>query len=408
MKKMSFTERKEVFQKIAQESIPMLKAMPYKAPQLIEGENIYQLLVDQLLIQNCKRPVIITDEVILKLGLLNDLVKCIQAQDMTLGVFSEIESDPSFETIEKGKNFCINHQFDAVIAFGGGSVMDASKVINVAAKQQKDPKEFDGLFKVTEKGYPLACIPTTAGTGSEVTIFAVITDKQVNRKAAIVDVAIVPDYAVLNPKLIIGLPSEISAATGADALTHAIEAYVSLASTNATNTDATKAIELGFEALQKTVSEPDNLFYRRQMLKASYYAGLSFTKAGLGWVHGIAHQLGAIYHIPHGVAIGTVLPSIVQFYIDTIPEKIAHLGRVVGVASIDDSDIVSANKFHTALKQMFLEIGIPSKVKELEEKEISTISIRAIEEVYNTGTTVPKYFKSQEELEELLRTFLDE
>lgn len=406
MKELSFTERKNAYQKVAQETVPVLQGMPYQAPQLIKGSNTYTQLVNELVSKGIKKPIIITDHAIYNLGLVNELIQEMNNKELDFVIFKDIESDPSFETTLKGKEACLNHNYDSVIAIGGGSVMDAAKVINASASQDVNPKSFDGLFKVQKRGKLMACIPTTAGTGSEVTIFAVITDKQENRKAAVVDTEIVPEYAVLDPKLIVGLPASISAATGADALTHAFESFVSIASTPETEKYALDAIQLGFEALPQTVKTPDNLFYREQMLKASYYAGLSFTKAGLGWVHGIAHQLGALYHIPHGVAIGMTLPHVVKFYIDVIPEKIGRLGQLIGVASENDSSIDAANKFHKALSEMLFNVGVPQKAKELQGKDITEIGNRAISEIYATATPVPKYFDSQEEIENLIKELL--
>lgn len=385
---------------------PLWKFIPYQEPEVIEGDATLHQLAQRYADQGAKKTVVITDEVIKSLGLIDDLIASLEQQGIDIAVFSDVPTDPPFSTINKGMEACWAHNFDSMIALGGGSVMDAAKIINVAAAHNLEPRKLAGLFKIRRKGKLFACIPTTAGTGSEVTLISVITDPDEQKKYPIADSCLVPDYAVLAAELTTGLPAPITAATGADALTHAIEALCSRYARPATDQLALQAIRLGFEALPKVVTDGENLSARADMLKASYLAGIAFTQANVGWVHAIAHQFGGLYHTPHGLANGILLADMMDVYLPHIPTVLARMGREIGVATEGDSDEEAAKRFNAALHSLMQEIGIPKTVAGLKKEDLPAIAKRAIDETYQTPFGVPYYFEDQSSLESFLEKYL--
>jgi alcohol dehydrogenase len=259
-----------------------------------------------------------------------------------------------------------------------------------------------GVFKIRKRGKLFACVPTTAGTGSEVTIAAVVSDKKNNTKKPCIDTCLVPEYAVLAPELMRKLPAPIVAATGIDALTHAVEAYIGNRNTHYTNQISIDAIDLIFTNLVKAYSEPDNMEAKSNMLEASHLAGLAFTRAGVGWVHAIAHQVGSYYHTPHGLANAIILPTILEFYLPVAGKKMADMARAAGLLKGDESEEEAARAFLDGVKALNKTLNIPEKIEGLLDADIPAIAIAAQKEVYTTPYPVPRYFQSEDELEALI------
>lgn len=380
----------------------VFKNIPYRPPEVMGRDKFIGLFKEA----NLKRTVLITDEFLFSLGLHESIVKELEAEGNQVAIFKEVEADPSFETIRKGIAFCKAHEFDSMIALGGGSVLDASKVINPAATHARNPMTFKGMFKVLRKGKLFAAIPTTAGTGSEMTVVSVITDRNKQTKETIIDPKILPDYAVLIPELLTGLPRSISAQTGIDAFSHAFEAYASRFATSITDEKAELAIKMIFENLAVSVEDGQDIQYRLKMLEASNIAGQAFTQTSVGWVHAIAHQMGAVYHLPHGMMIGMVICDIVAYYIDVIPHRIARLGRIIGVAHEHESEIQAAEAFLNALEQLVSRLGIERNHPAIKQDNLSLLAKRAFDETLTKPYGVPKYFDSEKDLEKFLERFI--
>jgi len=258
-----------------------------------------------------------------------------------------------------------------------------------------------GLLKVRKKLPPFFAIPTTAGTGSEATIAAVISDTDTHEKYQVNDLVLIPHYAVLDPLLTVGLPKNITATTGMDALTHAVEAYIGNSNTRETKQLAKKAVRLIFDNIETAYSDGNNLPARENMLKASYYAGVAFTRAYVGYVHAIAHALGGFYGIPHGLANAVVLPYVLEYYGSSVHKRLAELADLVGVGLSTDTDGQKATKFINVIKNLNRAMNIPEKIAGVEGKDIPLMAERAWKEA-NPFYPVPRIL-SKRDLEELFR-----
>ena len=283
---------------------PMLN---FPKPFSFVGPDSSLSLAREIVGLGVKRVMVITDGPVFKLGIINPIIEQLQSGGVTVEVYSEIEPDPGYELVLKGVERLNNFKADAVLAVGGGSSIDGAKSILLCQSNDCHPSQLAGvwLYAMPRKpGLPFFAIPTTAGTGSEVTIAAVVSDKQAQIKHAIIDPKVVPSMVALDPKLMTGLPPFITAPTGMDALTHAVEAYISTIATAETDSLARMATASIVRNLPIAYSDGGNLEGRELMAVASCMAGLAFTRAGVGYVHAIAHQLGGLYHVPHGLEIG--------------------------------------------------------------------------------------------------------
>ncbi|MDH5332216.1 MAG: iron-containing alcohol dehydrogenase, partial [Aquincola sp.] len=276
------------------------RLVPIPQPFVLVGPGSAARLGQAIADFGHRRLLLVTDTVITRLGLMAPLTEALREAGTPFVVFDAITPDAPIPVIEEGLELYLAEGCDAIVAFGGGSVMDAAKVIALAAANHKRPRELAGYFRGLHGPAPIYAVPTTAGTGSEVTVAAIISDPGLGRKYMVADTRIVPDMAALDPTLMIGLPAAVTAATGMDALTHAIEAFISEWATPYTDRMALAAASMIWQHLPRVVRDGSDLVSREKMALASTYAGLAFTRANVGNVHAIAHQLGGRYHVPHG------------------------------------------------------------------------------------------------------------
>ena len=347
---------------------------------------------------------IVTDSIISKLGLLKDLTDALTAGGAKYVVFDEITPDAPIPLIEKGIEFFQAHDCDAIVAFGGGSSMDASKAIAVAISNPKPLRKLAGYLKGLKAPVRIYAVPTTAGTGSEVTVAAVISDPEMHSKLVIVDPRMVPKMAALDPSLMTGLPPHITAATGIDALTHAVEAFVGNWTTPYSDGMALSAVGLIFENLRTAYRDGKNLEAREKMSLASTYAGFAFTRANVGYVHAIAHQFGGKYHTPHGLANAIMLPLVLKYSAPAITERLALLAIRAKVGKDGEDRDVLAQKFLDAVDALNRDLGIPTVLDALKEADIPALAKAACHEAH-TGYPVPRYM-TQEVCENLIRQAL--
>jgi alcohol dehydrogenase class IV len=286
---------------------------------------------------------------------------------------------------------------EAILAVGGGSPMDAAKVIAAAATNDKPMRKLAGLFKVRKTPLPLFAIPTTAGTGSEVTVAAVVSDPITHAKQFVVDPKLLPLMAALDPLLMVGLPPPVTAATGMDALTHAVESYLALTSTPQTERYATAAIKLVFANLPRACSEGSDVEARKAMAMASYYAGIAFTRTSVGYVHAIAHAFGAHYGTPHGLANAIVLPHVLEFSAVVAGKRVAQMARMLGIDATGDAagDEALARAFIGAVRDLMSRVGIPPTLEALKPNDIAAIAKQAVAEAY-MNYPVPRYMTATE------------
>jgi alcohol dehydrogenase class IV len=281
----------------------------------------------------------------------------------------------------------------AIIAIGGGSPIDCAKAINLAHANKCHPSKLAGLWlyaRSRQPGLPFYAVPTTAGTGSEVTMAAVISDKDAGVKLSIIDPKLLPIGVALDPALTLGLPAGITAATGMDALTHAVESYVSALSYPQTESWGVAATRLIFGNLEAAHGDGKNIAAREAMLLGSYLAGMAFTRAGVGYVHAIAHQLGGLYHVPHGLANAILMPYVLDYSLPDCFERLAELARCAGLGNNKLDDYALAEKFVAHIRKMNKAMGIPTTVKQLRREDFDTIIERALTEAHGTYA-VPRY-----------------
>ena len=316
-----------------------------------------------------------------------------------------MQPNPTVENIEDGVRAYKASGCDCIVAFGGGSPMDCAKAIGARLGNPfLSVRQMEGLFRVVLPIPPFFCVPTTAGTGSECTIVAVITDAQSHRKFVITDLKLAPKIAVLDPELMAGLPPHITAATGMDALTHAVEAYIGLSGDDFTNGNSERAVRLIFTNLEECYNNGKNLEARYQMALASYCAGAAFTRAYIGYVHAIAHNMGGLYGVPHGLANAIILPHVLRFSRVEAQAKLAALARIVGLGEPGDSEETLTTRFIDAIDQMNKRMQIPTTIAELRASDIPLIAKRALDEAH-PDYPVPRIMTHQQ-CEDLVHALL--
>jgi alcohol dehydrogenase class IV len=333
---------------------------------------------------------VVTDAVLLELGVVKPVLAELRNVGVQFDVFSEVEPDPSIDVVMKGVARLREANADAVLAIGGGSPIDAAKAIIACAATGRRPDELEGYFKVRSDVLPFFAIPTTAGTGSEVTVAAVISDPVAQRKSAIVDNKLAPSAIALDADLMLGLPPAVTAATGMDALTHAVESYVSTVSTPATRRLSRAATRAIFRDLPLAYEDGGNVSARQALAVASCQAGLAFTRASVGYVHAIAHQIGALYHLPHGFVNAVFLPYVLDFYLDVAARQLSELAEACDLGRSGESEASNARAFVAAVRRLNASLGIPERIDRLTPSEIPDLAQRAIDEAQGTYP-VPKY-----------------
>lgn len=378
------------FQSLMKTLKGVAKTLPFPKPTLFSGPGSSLQLCEAMALMGVRRALIVTDAMLVKIGLL----EAIEAKLADLGVrtviYDGVLPDPTIDQVEAGLKVLKRERCQAILAVGGGSPIDAAKIIAARATNNKPVQKMEGMFKVFSAPLPLYVIPTTAGTGSEVTIAAVVSDPKRKKKSPIMDPKLVPMMAALDGALMTGLPPHVTAATGMDALTHAVEAYISANALPETDGYALAAVRLIMENLPRAVSHGDDVEARQAMSFASYYAALAFTRAGVGYVHAIAHNFGAYYHVPHGLANAIVMPYVLSFSKPSCVRRLARLGEVAGLKQKGDRPQVLATRFIDHIRDMNEQFGIPEKLEALKASDIPSIARAALKEAHYTYA-VPRY-----------------
>ena len=357
------------FQTVFKIALPFL---PYRKPKVVGS---VKALPDIILKKKCSKVLIITDSGIRKLGLTRRLEKALDAAGIPCIIYDKTVANPTTVNVAEAVKLYLDNGCDCIIGFGGGSSMDCAKAVGARiAKPKQSLAKMKGILKVHKKLPLLMAVPTTAGTGSETTLAAVITDAETRYKYAINDFPLIPRYAVLDPKVTLSLPPFITATTGMDALTHAVEAYIGNSTTYGTRKDALLAVKLIFENIDTAYEDGSNVEARRNMLHASFYAGCAFTKSYVGYVHAIAHSLGGEYNVPHGLANAVILPMLLEAYGEKIHKKLARLAIAAGLADEDTPCSEAAGQFIRAVKDMKKRFGIGDHIPEIQETDIPKLA----------------------------------
>ncbi len=362
----------------------------WKDAEVIEGQNSILKIPALLVKVGYNKVLLVTDKGITALGLTAPLLSGLEKAGITCHVYDETIPNPTIDNIEEALKIYKKNGCQAIIAFGGGSPMDCAKGVGArVARPNMTIPQMRGLLKVMKKIPLLIAVPTTAGTGSETTIAAVISNPLTHEKYAVNDFHLVPKYAVLDPLITVGLPPHITATTGMDALTHAVEAYVGRSNTEETRQAARKAVKLIHDNLYTAYVDGGNLTARSNMLTAAFYAGIAFTKAYVGYVHAIAHTLGGYYRIPHGLANAVILPYVLDYYGETAHQPLAELADLIGISDESDSTAVRAGKFIAWIREMNASMNIPTKLGGFQAADLPGMIHNALKEA-NPLYPVPK------------------
>ena len=357
------------FQTVFKAALPFL---PYRKPKIV---NSVKALPEVMQKKKCTKVLIITDAGIRKLGLTGRLEKALADTGIPYCIYDKTVANPTTDNVSEAMTLYLEEGCDCIIGFGGGSSMDCAKATGARiAKPKQSLAKMNGILKVHKKLPLLMAVPTTAGTGSETTLAAVITDAQTRHKYPINDFCLIPRYAVLDPKVTLSLPPFITATTGMDALTHAVEAYIGNSTTYGTRKDALLAVQLIFENIYTAYEEGSSVEARRNMLHAPFYAGCAFTKSYVGYVHAIAHSLGGEYNVPHGFANAVILPMMLEAYGEKIHKKLARLAAAAGLADPDTPDYDSAKRFIQAIKDMKKHFGIGDRIPQIRQTDIPKLA----------------------------------
>ncbi len=312
-----------------------------------------------------KKAMIVTDEIMEKMGILEQIKANIEAEGIQTVVFKDVEPNPKDKCVDAGKKVFEAENCDSIITLGGGSVHDAGKGIGIMATHTGSIADYAGIETLDNPLPPIISINTTAGTASEVTRHCVITNTDTDVKFVVVSWRNLPSVSINDPELMVSKPPELTAATGMDALTHALETYVSLGANPVTDAQAIESMKLIAKWLRTAVYEGNNLEARENMAYASLLAGMAFNNGGLGYVHAMAHQLGGLYDMPHGVANAVLLPHVERFNLAAKPERFADIAEIFGEDISGMSERAAAEKAIEAIEQLSKDIGIPSGLKEL-------------------------------------------
>jgi alcohol dehydrogenase class IV len=370
---------------------PTSRVVPIPRPTTFVGPGAALKLCDSIAQFGLKRVLIVSDAVLVKLGVVEPLRAALAAQGVDVAVHDGITPDPTYDVLQRGCEAAQAHRADAILAVGGGSVIDAAKIIDAMVVSGKSPAKLVGMLKVGKPMLPLFAVPTTAGTGSEVTVAAVATDPVKHVKNVVIDPKIVPAAAALDPEITRGMPPHITAATGMDALTHAVESYVNRWPHAETAFHAVSAVRMIFANLPRACADGNDLAAREAMLLASFYAGLAFTKAYVGYVHAFSHKVGGMYGVPHGLGNAILLPYVLDFLKDAplAEQRLAELAVAIGAGQASEPRAALAQRFVERVRELNRTVGIPEKLAQLKSADVPEVARAAMIEAHR-DYPVPK------------------
>ncbi|HAS8283169.1 L-threonine dehydrogenase [Vibrio vulnificus] len=360
------------------------------------GAGCLKDAADSIKAQGFTKGLIVTDKILNQIGVVKQIQDLLSERHIEAVVFDGTQPNPTISNVNAGLALLKQNECDFVISLGGGSPHDCAKGIALVAANGGEIADYEGVDKSAKPMLPLIAINTTAGTASEMTRFCIITDEERHIKMAIVDKHTTPLISVNDPELMLAKPASLTAATGMDALTHAVEAYVSIAATPITDAVAIKAIELIQAHLRTAVAHGDDIEAREQMAYAQFMAGMAFNNASLGYVHAMAHQLGGFYDLPHGVCNAILLPHVQRYNAQVCPERLRDVAKAMGVNVEGMSAEQGAEAAIDAIVALAKDVGIPAGIRELGAKleDIPTLADNALKDA--CGFTNPKQATHEE------------
>lgn len=387
------------YQGVFRAALPFL---PYREPEILHR---CEELLDTLKQHKIKKILIVTDPGIVACGLITKITSVLAKEKISYSVYDQTSANPTVRDVEEALALYQKEHCKALLAIGGGSAMDCAKALGARiACPKKTLGQLKGTLHVLHRIPLLIAVPTTAGTGSENTLAAVITDSEKKHKYVLNDFVLIPRYAILDAELTYSLPPHLTATTGMDALTHAVEAYIGRSTTKETREKALLAVKTIYQNIETAYHDGHNHAAREQMLNAAYLAGFAFSRSYVGYVHAVAHSLGGQYNIPHGLANAVLLPEVLESYGSCIHKKLHILGCAAGVCTEQDSIKAGAGKFIASIRTLNKNMGIPDFLSGIQESDIETMSVHAAKEA-NPLYPVPKLM-TRRELEAFYRLML--
>lgn len=387
------------YQGVFRAALPFL---PYREPEILHR---CEELPDTLKQHKIKKILIVTDPGIVACGLTAKVTSVLAKEKISYSVYDQTSANPTVRNVEEALALYQKEHCKALLAIGGGSAMDCAKALGARiACPKKTLGQLKGTLHVLHRIPLLIAVPTTAGTGSENTLAAVITDSEKKHKYVLNDFVLIPRYAILDAELTYSLPPHLTATTGMDALTHAVEAYIGRSTTKETREKALLAVKTIYQNIETAYHDGHNHAARDQMLNAAYLAGFAFSRSYVGYVHAVAHSLGGQYNIPHGLANAVLLPEVLKSYGSCIHKKLHMLGCAAGVCTEQDSIKAGAGKFIASIRTLNKNMGIPDFLSGIQERDIETMSVHAAKEA-NPLYPVPKLM-TRKELEAFYRLML--
>lgn len=370
-----------------------LPVLPYREPEVFHSCGELSTVFQK---ENIRRVLIVTDVGIVRSGIAAQLEAVLDEDDISYAVYDQTRPNPTVVNVEQALSLYRRYRCQALIAIGGGSSMDCAKAVGARLARPGTPLgKLKGTLRILRPLPTLIAIPTTAGTGSETTLAAVITDTQAQHKYVMNDFVLIPKYAVLDARLTLSLPPHLTATTGMDALTHAVEAYIGRSTTRQTRQEALEATRLVFANVERAYRNGKDYEARSNMLTAAYRAGIAFSRSYVGYVHAVAHSLGGQYNIPHGLANAVLLPYVLESYGSCIHRKLHDLAVAAGVASPQEEDAGAAAKFIRAIRQLNARMGIPETLEGIRPEEIPVMAAHAEKEA-NPLYPVPRLMTREE------------
>lgn len=341
----------------------------YFPPVVIMEPGAIELIAPEIKRMNVKKALVVTDKVLIEAGIVQEVLTVLDNAEVAYAIFSDVKPNPTVTNVNAGLQVLLDNECDFVVSIGGGSPQDTAKGIAILATNPGDLRDYEGIGKTANKSLPIVAINTTAGTASEATINYVITDEDRKLKMVIVDPNCLATVAVNDPKLMVKMPKSLTAATGMDALTHAVEGYTSAGLSRFTDLFNLEAIKAISGSLRQAVEDGENLDARDAMAYGQFVTGMGFSNGGLGIVHSMAHQLGGFYDLPHGVCNAILLPHVVAFNADAVGDRLKAVAEAMGV-DVSRKGQEEVNQLAIeAIKTLSKDVGIPSGLQEIGVKE---------------------------------------
>lgn len=371
----------------------VLPLLPYREPEILDSVERVTPLCTSLYISSV---LLVTDAGLRGAGATDKLEALLREAGIRCAVYDQTHANPTVENVEQARALYLNEKCEALIAFGGGSSMDCAKAVGARiAYPKKELYRLKGLLRVLRRIPTLIAIPTTAGTGSETTITAVITDAEKKHKYTMNNFTLIPRYAVLDPSVTYTLPPSLTATTGMDALTHAVEAYIGASTSKETRRLSLEAVRLIFANIETAYNDGHNRAAREAMLRAAYQAGIAFSKSYVGYIHAVAHSLGGQYNIPHGLANAVLMPIVLEDYGAAAHKKLHELAIAAGVATESETDAAGAEKLIRAIRELNQRMSIPATLSGIQKTDIPQMAKYADKEA-NPLYPVPKLMDAGE------------